>query len=58
MDGDKEVFEWKGGGKVEFDSCQPFTDSGPYFEETVLKGVKLSLSPLRALETFLCQGME
>ena len=43
---------------MEFDSCDQFTDSGPYFEEPVLKGVKLSLGPLRALETFFCQGVE
>ena len=57
-DGGKNVFEWEGGGKVKFDSCDQFTDSGPYFQETVLKGVKLSLGPLCALETFLCQGVE
>lgn len=58
MDGGKNVFEWEGGGKVEFDSCCQFTDSGSYFQEAVLKGVKLSLGPLGALETFLCQGVQ
>ena len=58
MDGGKNVFEWKGSGKVEFDSCDQFTDPGPYFQEPVLKGVKLSLGPLRALEPFFCEGME
>ena len=43
---------------MEFDPCDPFTDSCSYFEEAVLKGVKLSIDPLCALETFLCQGVE
>ena len=43
---------------MEFDSCDQFTDSGPYFEEAVLKGVKLNLGPLCALETFFYQGVE
>ena len=58
MDGGKNVFKWEGSGKVEFDSCDQFTDPGPYFQEPVLKGVKLNLGPLCALETFLCQGVE
>jgi len=58
VDGGKDLFEWAGGGEMEFDSSQSFTDSGPDFEEAVLQGVILSLSPLCPCETFLCQGME
>ena len=57
-DGGKNVFEGKGSGKVEFDPCQQLTDSGPYFEEAVLQGVKLSVGPLCTLEPFVCQGVQ
>jgi hypothetical protein len=58
VDGSEDLLEREGGGKVEFDSSQSFTDSGPDFEETVLQSVILSLGPLGPLEAFLGQGME
>ncbi len=57
-DGGEDVFEWEGGGQVEIDPCDPFTDSGSHFEEAVLQGVKLSLAPLCALEPLFCQGVK
>lgn len=58
LDGGENVLERESRGKVQFDSCQSFTDSGPYFEKAVLQGVILSLGPLGPLEAFLGQGME
>ena len=52
------MFEGEGGGKVDIDPRDPFTDSSAHFEEAVLQGVELSIDPLGSLEALLGQGVD